>query len=115
MQKLLITSALFLSALMLNQDIKAKEAAKHEEIMTPAEEAALEKDIKEADKEVEKAYWLPIDARKEDNANWISADDIVINVKGIPARHVLIVSDSCFAGTIARSSLVEISDETTGR
>jgi caspase domain-containing protein/carboxypeptidase family protein len=54
------------------------------------------------DAEVEKAYWLPVDARKEDNANWISADDITVNVKGIPARHVIVVSDSCYSGTIAR-------------
>lgn len=54
------------------------------------------------DTEVEKAYWLPVDARKEDNANWISADDITVNVKGIRARHVLVVSDSCYSGTIAR-------------
>lgn len=54
------------------------------------------------DTEVEKAYWLPVDARKEDNANWISADDITVNVKGIPARHVVVVSDSCYSGTIAR-------------
>ncbi len=56
------------------------------------------------DTEVEKAYWLPVDARKEDNANWISADDITINVKKLNARHVLIISDSCYSGTISRSS-----------
>lgn len=54
------------------------------------------------DNEVEKAYWLPVDSRKENNANWISADDITINVKGIRARHILIVADSCYSGTIVR-------------
>ena len=55
------------------------------------------------DREADKAYWLPIDARREDSANWVSADDITSNVKAIPARHVLIVSDSCYSGTIYRS------------
>jgi Caspase domain/Glucodextranase, domain B len=54
------------------------------------------------DKQVEKAYWLPVDAALDDNANWISADDVTVNVKGIPARHVLIISDSCYSGTIVR-------------
>jgi hypothetical protein len=54
------------------------------------------------DKEVDKAYWLPVDAALADNANWISADDVTVNVRGIPAKHVLIISDSCYSGTIVR-------------
>ena len=47
------------------------------------------------DSEIDKAYWLPVDALLDDNSNWISADDITSNIKGVPAKHVLIVSDSC--------------------
>ena len=65
------------------------------------------------DKEVEKAYWLPVDARKGDNANWISADDVTTNVKGITAKQVLIVSDSCYSGTLARGIEVGISEPVT--
>jgi caspase domain-containing protein/glucodextranase-like protein len=54
------------------------------------------------DRTVEKAYWLPVNASLQDNADWISADDVTVNVKGIPARHVLVVSDSCYSGTIVR-------------
>lgn len=54
------------------------------------------------DKAVEKAYWLPANASWQDNTDWISADDVTVNVKGIPARHVLVVSDSCYSGTIVR-------------
>ncbi|MGH9944243.1 MAG: caspase family protein [Pyrinomonadaceae bacterium] len=54
------------------------------------------------DNSIDKAYWLPVDARPDDNANWISADDITSNIKGIPAKHVLIVSDSCYSGTLTR-------------
>src|ERR1039458_3448768 len=52
------------------------------------------------DKAVDKAYWWPVDARDNDNTDWISADDITTNIKGIAARHVLIVSDSCFSGML---------------
>ena len=54
------------------------------------------------DKDADKAYWLPVDASKDDPANWISADDITTTIKVIPARHVLIVSDSCYSGTLTR-------------
>jgi hypothetical protein len=61
------------------------------------------------DKQVDKAYWLPVDAALSDNSNWISADDVTVNVKGIPAKHVLIVSDSCYSGTIVRGINPELS------
>jgi Caspase domain len=54
------------------------------------------------DRDAEKAYWLPVDARREDAANWISADDITSNLRAVPAKHILIVSDSCYSGTIYR-------------
>jgi uncharacterized caspase-like protein len=54
------------------------------------------------DREADKAYWWPVDAEQDNNSNWISADDITTNVKTIPAKHVLIVSDSCYSGTLTR-------------
>jgi hypothetical protein len=54
--------------------------------------------------EFERAYWLPVNARREDNANWISADDITANIKAIPSKHVLVVSDSCYSGALSRNS-----------
>jgi tetratricopeptide (TPR) repeat protein len=54
------------------------------------------------DKEIDKAYWLPVDASLDNNSRWISADDITSNIKGIPARHVLVISDSCYSGTLTR-------------
>jgi hypothetical protein len=66
------------------------------------------------DREIDRAYWLPVDARAEDNANWISADDITNSVKGVPAKHVLIISDSCYSGAISRD-LVMGGSEPIGR
>jgi hypothetical protein len=62
------------------------------------------------DREADKAYWLPIDARRDDNANWISADDITSNIRAVPAKHVLIVADSCYSGTIYRGLAVAVSE-----
>jgi uncharacterized caspase-like protein len=52
------------------------------------------------DKDTNKAYWLPSDAQDNDNTNWIPTDDITTNLKGTAARHVLIISDSCYSGTL---------------
>ena len=54
------------------------------------------------DKETDKAYWLPVDAERDDQTNWIIADEITTGIKAIPARHVLVVSDSCYSGTLTR-------------
>ena len=50
------------------------------------------------DRDTDEAYWLPVDAQADNNANWISADDITSNVKATPSSHVLIISDSCYSG-----------------
>ena len=56
------------------------------------------------DKDVEEAYWLPVDAQRSNNARWISSDDITRNLKGIAATHILIISDSCYSGLIGADS-----------
>jgi hypothetical protein len=54
------------------------------------------------DKDADKSYWLPVDAARDDDSNWISADDITTRIRAIPARHVLVISDSCYSGTLTR-------------
>jgi formylglycine-generating enzyme required for sulfatase activity len=54
------------------------------------------------DTQAEKSYWLPVDATRDDDSNWISADDITTRIRAIPARHVLVISDSCYSGTLTR-------------
>jgi hypothetical protein len=44
-------------------------------------------------------YWLPSDAGASDT-NYVSADEITRSLRGMAARHVLIVSDSCYSGTL---------------
>jgi photosystem II stability/assembly factor-like uncharacterized protein len=50
------------------------------------------------DRDADEAYWLPVDAGADNNANWISADDITRDVRAIPSSHILIISDSCYSG-----------------
>ena len=55
-----------------------------------------------SDSDADKAYWLPVDADRDVNSNWISADDLTTAIKVLPARHVLIISDSCYSGGLTR-------------
>jgi hypothetical protein len=54
------------------------------------------------DRDADKAYWLPADATPDDVSNWIIADEITTGIRVIPARHVLVVSDSCYSGMLTR-------------
>ena len=47
-------------------------------------------------------YWLPVDADPEDPSNWLMTDQIVSQIRAMSAKHVLIVSDSCFSGVLTR-------------
>ena len=61
------------------------------------------------DRVADKAYWLPVDAEKDNPTNWIMSDDITTNIKRMAPRHVLIVSDSCYSGTFMRSAVTDLS------
>jgi WD40 repeat protein len=45
-------------------------------------------------------YWLPRDAMRDRRADWISNSDLRDAIRGIRARHILLISDACFAGGI---------------
>lgn len=47
-----------------------------------------------------------MDARGTDSTNWISADDISDNLRGMKAKHVLVISDSCYSGQLAKGHMV---------
>jgi len=44
------------------------------------------------------AYWLPVDADSVNSPNKIIADDLTSDISSLPARHVLVISDSCYSG-----------------
>jgi len=43
-------------------------------------------------------YWQPVDAKSSYSSSWISTDDVVSRIRGMKARHILVVVDSCFSG-----------------
>jgi len=54
------------------------------------------------DRDAQRAYWLPVDSDASP-VNWISADDLATMLRALPARHVLVVSDSCYSGDMTRT------------
>ncbi|MGD8257801.1 MAG: caspase family protein [Desulfobacterales bacterium] len=54
------------------------------------------------DKETQRGYWLPVNAERRNKANWIANEDITGELKAIKAKHVLVIADSCFSGTLTR-------------
>lgn len=54
------------------------------------------------DREGDIGYWLPIDATQDDEVNWIANSSITATVRAIEAKHVMVVSDSCYAGKLTR-------------
>ncbi|MBI5047341.1 MAG: SUMF1/EgtB/PvdO family nonheme iron enzyme [Deltaproteobacteria bacterium] len=63
----------------------------------------------EFDKTADRAYWLPVEAQRDDPVDWISATDITDNIKRIASKHILIVSDSCYSGTLTRAAAGDLS------
>jgi hypothetical protein len=56
----------------------------------------------------ERGYWLPVDAQQNNPSNWVSNDDITDMLKAIPARHILVVADSCYSGTLTRAAPIHL-------
>ncbi|MGH1539858.1 MAG: caspase family protein [Arenicella sp.] len=57
------------------------------------------------DEVTQQGYWLPVDAENDNQANWISANDVINALTGINAKHALVIADSCFSGSLLRNSL----------
>jgi len=57
-----------------------------------------------------RGYWIPGRAGGEEPTQWISNSDIAKMLANIPARQVLLVSDSCYSGTLTREGKVEKSE-----
>lgn len=59
------------------------------------------------DTAAERVYWLAVDAEPGTRSHWLSTLEITDVLKAMPARHVLLVTDAGFPGTL-------VSDASTG-
>jgi tetratricopeptide (TPR) repeat protein len=61
------------------------------------------------DRDSDRGFWLPVDAHPDRRSNWLSNADIADMVRGTRAKHVVVVADSCYAGTLTRNISVQVS------
>lgn len=62
----------------------------------------------ELKKELNKGFWVPVDAKTNSTSNYISNSDIQTFLASIPSKHTLLVSDACFSGDIFRGSVTSL-------
>ena len=46
----------------------------------------------------------PVDARLNRRRQWVSNATITDTLKGLEAKHVMVVADSCYSGTLIRGT-----------
>ena len=61
------------------------------------------------DKATGTGYWQPVDAQTDNDVYWIATEEITRLLRAIRTKHVLVVADSCYSGTLlTRASLVRL-------
>jgi formylglycine-generating enzyme required for sulfatase activity/peptidoglycan hydrolase-like protein with peptidoglycan-binding domain len=56
------------------------------------------------DRGSDRGFWLPVDAKEDSRANWLNNVTITDTLKAIRAKHVMVVADSCYSGTLTRDT-----------
>ncbi|MBL8324504.1 MAG: caspase family protein [Rubrivivax sp.] len=62
------------------------------------------------DAEADKGFWLPVDAHPDKRTQWVSNDTVRDALRALKAKHVLVVADSCFSGTLTRGAAAKRTD-----
>ena len=60
------------------------------------------------DKEADEGFWLSADAEEDNSADWISVATITRTVRAMSAKHVMVVSDSCYSGRLTREAAASL-------
>ncbi len=55
-----------------------------------------------------RGYWLPVDAKRDTRARWIETTTVTDTLKAMTSKHVMVVADSCYSGTLVRDINVEL-------
>ena len=63
----------------------------------------------EIDSGNQRGYWLPVDAEVGNSANWISNLDVTDMLNVIEAKHIMVVADSCYSGTMSTTAQTRMS------
>ncbi|MEC8809753.1 MAG: caspase family protein [Pseudomonadota bacterium] len=64
----------------------------------------------ELDDKTDKGFWLPVDAEQDNSRNWISNAAISDILNTLKAKHVMVVADSCYAGTLSVAAMPRVDE-----
>jgi uncharacterized caspase-like protein len=56
--------------------------------------------------DIKMGYWIPVDASVKTAKGWISNGDISKLLAAIPARQMILISDSCYSGSLTKEQKV---------
>ena len=59
----------------------------------------------ELDRRNQRGHWLPVDAERNSQALWISNVTVTDILNTMTVKQLMVVADSCYAGTLTRSAL----------
>jgi hypothetical protein len=60
------------------------------------------------DPDSNEGYWLPVDASRDDEVEWVSNATLSTALKAIQANSVMVVADSCYSGSLTRGLSIQI-------
>ena len=60
------------------------------------------------DEDADRGYWLPADAKPNRRSRWVSNATITDTLRTLQAKHVMVVADSCYSGTLTRSANIAL-------
>lgn len=63
------------------------------------------------DEESGRGYWLPRTAKSDRRSNWLSNATITDTLKVLLAKHIIVVADSCYSGTLTRAAPINLRDK----
>jgi len=55
-----------------------------------------------------RGYWIPVDGDATDLSQWVSVIDVSDQLSAMQARHVMVIADACYSGTLTRSLLPRV-------
>ncbi len=57
----------------------------------------------DVDPNTKQGYWVPIGAPKNQRFNWVKNENFIDATKGIRAKHIIIIADACFSGSLFKN------------
>lgn len=55
--------------------------------------------------QLDRGYWIPVDSATDSDVEWILNEQITDYLQIIPAKHIMVIADSCYSGVLTRTSV----------